>query len=352
MTNASWTFYPALIATAVLAVALAERAGRFAASLGVVARAFRPLRARAACGGRRLSVLDRRADIAGSLANPTYSYRAARENPAAFRDVVVLLSQPMDPGRRHSGRDRTRPAERASVRGPARPAGCSTRPSTSIPLVSAGRKSPRPRATASASSRSASRRRSGRPCTEARSRRPSFSSLFATRASCTRPIEVINGGTEAYTLENNLELMRRRHPRAEARSHPLDPRHERTARASASAGGGAERAGRAAARLGPHRPRGADDRARPVRPADPQRRPPGPSAAAHRRQAHREPLRRGLSQAPVALARRNGAAVALATSSLAVDAGSPREVKDFYGAVFNRSTISSPPTPRTTAWSG
>ena len=36
----------------------------------------------------------------------------------------------------------------------------------------------------------------------------------------------------------------------------------------------------------------------------------------------------------IALARDHGAPVALATSSLAVDAGSPREVKDFYGAVF------------------
>ena len=36
----------------------------------------------------------------------------------------------------------------------------------------------------------------------------------------------------------------------------------------------------------------------------------------------------------IALARENGASVALATSSLAVNAASPREVKDFYGAVF------------------
>ena len=36
----------------------------------------------------------------------------------------------------------------------------------------------------------------------------------------------------------------------------------------------------------------------------------------------------------VALARDNHVAVALATSTMAVDAKSPREVKDFYGSVF------------------
>ena len=36
----------------------------------------------------------------------------------------------------------------------------------------------------------------------------------------------------------------------------------------------------------------------------------------------------------IGLGRDNGVPVVLATSSLAVDAGSPREVKDFYGAVF------------------
>jgi len=36
----------------------------------------------------------------------------------------------------------------------------------------------------------------------------------------------------------------------------------------------------------------------------------------------------------VALARSNGADIALASSTMAVDEQSPREVKDFYGAVF------------------
>ena len=116
MANAPWTFYPALIATAGLAVALAERAGRFAASLGVVCAGVRPLRARPACGGRRLSVLDRRADRRLARQPDLFLSRRARKS-GRLRDVVVLLPQRMDPGRRHSGRDReARSAERASVR--------------------------------------------------------------------------------------------------------------------------------------------------------------------------------------------------------------------------------------------
>ena len=83
MANASWTFYSALIATAVLAVALAERAGRLAASLGVIARAF-VLFALALPAADALYRSSTGVPIAGSLANPTYSYRAARENPTAF----------------------------------------------------------------------------------------------------------------------------------------------------------------------------------------------------------------------------------------------------------------------------
>ncbi len=33
--------------------------------------------------------------------------------------------------------------------------------------------------------------------------------LFDRRASCGRPVEVVNAGTEAYTLEDNLERLRR-----------------------------------------------------------------------------------------------------------------------------------------------
>ena len=52
-----------------------------------------------------------------------------------------------------------------------------------------------------------------------------------------------------------------------------------------------------------------------------------------RTRAVEEPLRRGLSEADRARARERRS-VALATSSLAVNGASPREVNDFYGAVF------------------
>ena len=86
--------------------------------------------------------------------------------------------------------------------------------------------------------------------------------LFDRHASCGRRIEVVNGGTEAYTLDNNLERMRRDilplKPDLIVSTHGMNgflPFGLRRVRR-------AERAGRPAPSLGAHRPRRAHDRAR------------------------------------------------------------------------------------------
>ena len=83
MANEPYLFYAALVGTAVLAVALAERAGRFAAGFGAASRVL-VLFALALPVADAFYRSSTGVPIAGSIANPTYSYRAARENPAAF----------------------------------------------------------------------------------------------------------------------------------------------------------------------------------------------------------------------------------------------------------------------------
>ena len=151
----------------------ARRAGRPVRRFARGGRAgVRPLRARAACGGRRLSVLDRRADRRLARQPDLFLSRRARE-PGRLRDVVVLLSQRMDPGRRHSGRDReARPAERASVRHGSRRDRPDVRhddPHQFRRFPRAGNRRGEGRPLPHRRARRV-RRRSGRPCTRARSR--------------------------------------------------------------------------------------------------------------------------------------------------------------------------------------
>ena len=114
MANAPWTFYPALVATAGLAVALAQRAGRFAASLGVVARAF-ILIALALPAADAVYRSSTGVPIAGSLANPTYSYRAT-DKAGRLRDGVVLHLNNRSTTTVSAARSRARPARKASLR--------------------------------------------------------------------------------------------------------------------------------------------------------------------------------------------------------------------------------------------
>jgi lysophospholipase L1-like esterase len=157
--------------------------------------------------------------------------------------------------------------------------------------------------------------------------------LFAARADCGRPIEVINAGTEAYTLEDNLERMRRGivplKPDLILSTHGMNGLLALGLRQQAEPSEPGVRP-RASALLGRavlsiermlH-----DWRARNVAPPPP---PPPLSDAALMKSRYADDYRK-----LIALGREAGAPVALATSSLAANAASPREVKDFYGVVF------------------
>ena len=264
MANEPYLFYPALVATAVLALALArERDGSQEAPGSRRARLF--LFALALPFADALYRSSTGMPIAGSVAEPTYSYRAARENPAAFAMwwFYYLNEWIRDDGIRKRSRRRTlrRSCPSCWFRGPR--AACSTRRSASIPPAFAARKSRAKKATAFASSRSASsqtfgpdlaRRRKAVARTAAGAVRP--------RAACSRPVEVVNAGTEAYTLEDNLERMRRDilplNPDLILSTHGMNG----LLALGLKAAGGAKRAGRAPARLRASRPRHADVRAR------------------------------------------------------------------------------------------
>ena len=335
MANEPWLFYGALIAAAVLAVALAERGGRLAPGLGVAARSL-VLFALALPAADAVYRSSTGVPIAASVANPTYSYRAARENPAAFAmwwfyylnewiraDGIRGVIEKPDPQKKlpfvlipgSSGRmfDTTIRINSSGFRGPeiARDKGDRFR------IVALGE----------SQTFGPTLRDGEKPWPEL------VQDLFAARANCGRPIEVINAGTEAYTLEDNLERVRRDvlplKPDLILSTHGMNGLLALGLRQEAEPVEPGVRP-RASALLGQavltieralH-----DWRTRNVArvPA-----PPPLSDAALLKSRYAEAYRK-----LIALGRENGVPVALATSSLAVDEDSPREVKDFYGAVF------------------
>ena len=159
--------------------------------------------------------------------------------------------------------------------------------------------------------------------------------LFDQHASCGRKIEVINAGTEGYTLENNLERMRRDilplKPDLILSTHGMNgfypfglrrvpEPNEPGVRPRASA-----LLGRAVLTI----ERAAHDwRDRNSAQATTVALAPM-SDAELMRTRYAEEYRK-----LIALARDNGADVALAYATMSVNESSPREVKDFYGAVF------------------
>ncbi len=334
MGNAPFVFYLALIATGVLCLALAERAGRFAGGFGVAARVFLLF----ALALPAVDALYRSATgvpLAGSTATPTYSYREARANPTAFAmwwfyylnewirdDGIRSAIEKPDPEKKlpfvlipgSSGRmfDTTIRINSAGFRGPEIASGARDRfrifalgeSQTFGPTLHDGEK----------------------PWPEA------LQGMF-DKASCSRPVEVINAGTEAYTLEDNLERMRRdilpRKPDLILSTHGLNGYLALGLRQLSEPNEPGVRP-RASALLGravftierevhDWRTRNAP---RPVEP-------PPLSDDALMKSRYAKDYRK-----LIALARENGAQVVLATASMAVDEASPRDVKDFYGAVF------------------
>jgi len=336
MADKPYAFYPLLAATAVLVLALAARA-HSAGAIAVAARAFL-LFALALPFADALYRHSTGLPLTATVAEPTYSYRAAHKNPAAFatwwfyylrewiRDdgIRAAITAP-DPEKKlpfilvpgSSGRmfDTTVRINNLGFRGPdmSRDKGQAFRifalgeSQTFGPTLHDGEK----------------------PWPEL------LQGLFDRHASCGRKIEIVNAGTEAYTLEDNLERMRRDilplKPDLIVSTHGMNgffPFGLRRVPEPVEPGvrpRGSALIARAALTI----ERAAHDwRARNAAQARAAALPPMSDAQLmnSRYAADYRKL--------IALAREGGADIALATSTMAVDARSPREVKDFYGAVF------------------
>ncbi len=337
MADRPYAFYSLLAATAVLILAFAEVRVRSTSAVAVAARAFL-LFALALPVADALYRSSTGLPLVATTAAPTYSYRAAHANPTAFaiwwfyylnewirNDGIRAAIDAPDPQKKlpfvlvpgSSGRmfDTTIRINNLGFRGPdlARDKGDAFRivalgeSQTFGPTLHDGEK----------------------PWPEL------LQDLFDQHASCGHRVQVINAGTEAYTLEDNLERMRRdilplkpdlilsthgmngflpfglrrapepNEPGVRPRASALIGRavltieratHDWRDRNSAQAG---------AVALAPM------------------------SDADLMKSRYADDYRK-----LIALARDNGADIALADSTMAVNEQSPREVKDFYGAVF------------------
>jgi peptidoglycan/LPS O-acetylase OafA/YrhL/lysophospholipase L1-like esterase len=334
MANEPYLFYPALVAAPVLAMALAERAGRFAGGAGLAARTLL-LFALALPAADALYRSSTGMPVAASVATPTYSYRAAHENPAAFamwwfyylnewirEDGIRGTIEKPDPQGKlpfvlapgSSGRmfDTTIRINAAGFRGP----------------EIAGEKGDRFRIVALGESQTF-----GPTLRDGEKPWPERLQELVDRASCGRPVEVVNAGTEAYTLEDNLERMRRDvlplKPDLIISTHGMNGLLALGLRRQAEPNEPGVRP-RASALLGRAVltvERALHDR-RTGHEAPPAPLPPL-SDEALLKSRYAEAYRK-----LIALARDNDVPLVLVTSSMAVDDSSPREVKDFYGAVF------------------
>jgi peptidoglycan/LPS O-acetylase OafA/YrhL len=338
MADKPYAFYSLLVATAVLVFALAEtvRPHKIGAA-AVAVRAFL-LFALALPFADALYRSSTGLPLVATTAAPTYSYRAARANPTAFAtwwfyylnewiraDGIRAAIDAPDPQKKlpfvqvpgSSGRmfDTTIRINNLGFRGP----DLSREKGDAFRVVALGE----------SQTFGPTLRDGEKPWPEL------LQDLFDQHASCGRKIEIINAGTEGYTLENNLERMRRdilplkpdlilsthgingflpfglrrmpepSEPGVRPRASALIGRavltierasHDWRDRNSARAGAGA---------LAPM------------------------SDAELMRTRYAEEYRQ-----LIALARDNGADVALADATMSVNESSPREVKDFYGAVF------------------
>ena len=333
-----YAFYPLLAATAVLALALVEEARPLSAgALAIAARAFL-LFALALPFADALYRRSTGVPLVATVAAPTYSYRDAHANPAAFAtwwfyylnewiraDGVRAAIDAPDPQKKlpfvlvpgSSGRmfDTTIHINNLGFRGPdmARDKGDAFR------IVALGE----------SQTFGPTLRDGEKPWPEL------LQDLFDRHASCGRRIEVVNGGTEAYTLDNNLERMRRDilplKPDLIVSTHGMNgflpfglrrvpEPNEPGVRPRASA-----LIGRAVLTI----ERAAHDwRDRNSAQAGAVALPPM-SDAELMKSRYADEYRK-----LIALSREGGADIALANSTMAVNAASPRKVKDFYGAVF------------------
>ena len=338
MADRPYAFYPLLAATAVLALALAQSGRPHASSaVAVAARAFLLFALAlpfADAAYRRSTGLP----LVATVAAPTYSYRAAHANPTAFatwwfyylnewirEDGIRAAIDAPDPQKKlpfvlvpgSSGRmfDTTIRINNLGFRGPDMPRD----KGDAFRIVALGK----------SQTFGPTLRDGEKPWPEL------LQDLFDRHASCGRRIEVVNAGTEAYTLEDNLERMRRDilplKPDLIVSTHGMNgflpfglrrvpEPNEPGVRPRASA-----LIGRAVLTI----ERAAHDwRNRNSAQASAAALPPM-SDAELMKTRYAEDYRK-----LIALARAGGADIALADSTMAVNELSPREVKDFYGAVF------------------
>ena len=334
MANEPALFYPALIAAGLLALPLAERAGRRAGGFGAAARTLLifALLLPIADGLYRAST---GVPLRASVATPTYSYRAASENPAAFaswwfyylnewirpdgirgvieaKDPTGKLPFVLKPGASGKMFDATVHINREGFRGP----------------EIAADKGDRFRIFALGESQTF-----GPTLHEGDEPWPEILQGLFDRAACSRPVEVVNAGTEAYSLDDNLEKVRRDilplHPDLILSTHGMngflpfglrrvpEPKEPGVRpRASALIGKAIFSIERAVWRW-----RNRDTK--------PPAEPPPFSDQALLASRYSEEYRKLIT-----LGRDHDVPLALVTSSMAVDESSPRPVKDFYGAVF------------------
>ena len=338
MADNPYTFYPLLAATALLILALAEMARPDGtAAVAVAARAFL-LFALALPFADALYRSSTGLPLVVTTAHPTYSYRAAHANPTAFAtwwfyylrewirdDGIRAAIDAPDPQKKlpfvlvpgSSGRmfDTTIRINNLGFRGPDLPRD----KGDAFRIVALGE----------SQTFGPTLRDGEKPWPEL------LQDLFDQHASCGRRVEVLNAGTEAYTLENNLERMRRDilplKPDLVLSTHGMNgflpfglrrvpEPNEPGVRPRASA-----LIGRAVLTI----ERAAHDwRNRNSAQASPVALTPLSDAELMKSRYADDYGKL------IALARDNGVDIALADSTMAVNELSPREVKDFYGAVF------------------
>ena len=337
MADKPYVFYPLLIATTLLVLALVERARPLSTgAIAVAARAFLLF----ALVLPFADALYRRSTglpLVATVAQPTYSYRAAHANPTAFatwwfyylnewirKDGIRAAIDAPDPQKKlpfvqvpgSSGRmfDTTIHINNLGFRGP----DIAPDKGNAFRIVALGE----------SQTFGPTLRDGEKPWPDL------LQDEFDQHASCGRRIQIINGGTEAYTIEDNLERMRRDigalKPDLIVSTHGMNGFFFGLRRVpEPNEPGVRPRASALIARASLTIERAAHDwrdrnsaRARPAEP-------PPMTDAELMKTRYAEDYRK-----LIALSRENGADIALADSTMAVNQSSPREVKDFYGAVF------------------
>ena len=337
MADKPYVFYPLLIATTLLVLALVERARPLSTgAIAVAARAFLLF----ALVLPFADALYRRSTglpLVATVAQPTYSYRAAHANPTAFatwwfyylnewirKDGIRAAIDAPDPQKKlpfvqvpgSSGRmfDTTIHINNLGFRGP----DVAPDKGNAFRIVALGE----------SQTFGPTLRDGEKPWPDL------LQDQFDQHASCGRRIQIINGGTEAYTIEDNLERMRRDigalKPDLIVSTHGMNGFFFGLRRVpEPNEPGVRPRASALIARASLTIERAAHDwrdrnsaRARLAEP-------PPMTDAELMKTRYAEDYRK-----LIALARASGADIALAESTMAVNAQSPRKVKDFYGAVF------------------